>query len=68
MQQIEDAYPAEYYTENLGIHSEYVDGFKFFIVEDDAFIKTLDKKNKLSMDATILELAQEYKQLLANEK
>ena len=48
MQQIEDAYPAEYYTENLGIHNEYVDGFKFFIVEDDAFIKTLDKKNKLS--------------------
>lgn len=68
MEQIEETYPQEYYTENLGIDKEYVEGFKFFIVEDDAFIKSLDKKNKLSMDATILELAQEYNQLLANEK
>lgn len=68
MEQIEDAYPDEYYTENLGIEKDYVSGFKFFIVEDAAFIKSLDKRNKLSMDATILELAQEYKQLLADEK
>lgn len=68
MEQIEDAYPEAYYTESLGIEKDYVAGFKYFIVEDDAFIKSLDKRNKLSMDAAILELAQEYKQLLADEK
>ena len=68
MEQIEESYPEEYYTENLGIQKDYVSGFKFFIVEDAAFIKTLDKRNKLSMDAVILELSQEYKQLLADEK
>ena len=68
MEQIEDAYPDEYYSESLGIEKDYVNGFKFFIVEDAAFIKVLDKRNKLGMDAVILELSQEYKQLLADEK
>jgi len=68
LEDIDNSYPDEYYTENLGIEKDYVNGFKFFIVEDAAFIKTLDTRNKVAMDATILELAQEYKQLLANEK
>lgn len=68
MEQIEDTYPDHYYTKSLGIEKDYVAGFKYFIVEDAAFIKTLEARNKVSMDATILELAQEYKELLANEK
>lgn len=68
LEQIDDAYPDEYYIESLGIEKDYVAGFKYFIVEDAAFQKTLETRNKALRDTAIIELAQEYKQLLANEK
>lgn len=64
LEKIDDLYPDQYYLETLGIEKDYIAGFKYFIVEDAAFIKNLDANNKKELEYTIIELSQEYKQLL----
>lgn len=64
LEQIDDLYPEDYYTDTLGIEKDYIAGFKYFVVEDAAFIKNLNANNKKELEYTIIELSQEYKQLL----
>lgn len=43
---ISELYNQEYFTVQLGIANDYVNGFKYFIVENENFLKVLESKNE----------------------
>ena len=61
-------YTDDFFTTRLGISSEYVGGFKYYIVENDAFLKVLSSKNEEEITFFMITLAQEYKALIGLEK
>lgn len=61
---ISELYNQEYFTVNLGIASDYVNGFKYFIVENENFLKVLESKNEERTSFFMVALAQEYKDIL----
>ena len=61
---ISELYNQEYFTVQLGIASDYVNGFKYFIVENDNFLKVLESKNEERTSFFMVALAQEYKDIL----
>jgi hypothetical protein len=64
---ISELYNQEYFTVQLGIASDYVNGFKYFIVENENFLKVLESKNEERTSFFMVALAQEYKDILSNE-
>jgi hypothetical protein len=58
----------EYYVNNLKIPSEYVKGFKYYIVENDGFTIILKSKNKTKIEFAIVSLAEKYNQIILDEK
>lgn len=68
LEKIDSYFDENYFTENLEIPKDYVNGFKYYIVGDQEFAKALDGNNKLAMEASIIKLAEKYKALLADEK
>lgn len=64
---ISELYNQEYFTVQLGIANDYVNGFKYFIVENENFLKVLESKNGERTSFFIVALAQEYKDILNNE-
>jgi len=61
---ISELYNQEYFTVQLGIASDYVNGFKYFIVENENFLKVLESKNEERTSFFMVALAQEYKDIL----
>jgi len=64
---ISELYNQEYFTVQLGIANDYVNGFKYFIVENENFLKVLESKNEERTSFFMVALAQEYKDILNNE-
>ncbi|RTY95538.1 hypothetical protein EKL32_05890 [Flavobacterium sp. GSN2] len=64
---ISELYNPEYFTVQLGIASDYVTGFKYFIVENEIFLEVLASKNKQKTTFFMVALAEEYKAILAKE-
>ena len=64
---ISKLYEKEYFAVKLGIPLEYIMGFKYYIVEDEKFLKILESKNEQRISFFMIALAQEYKALIANE-
>ena len=58
----------EYYVNNLKIPSEYVKGFKFYIVENEGFTPILKSKNKTKIEFAMVSLAEKYNQIILDEK
>ena len=61
---ISELYNQEYFTVQLGIARDYVNGFKYFIVENEDFLKVLESKNEERTSFFMVALAQEYKDIL----
>ena len=61
---ISELYNQEYFTVQLGIASDYVNDFKYFIVENEYFLKVLESKNEERTSFFMVALAQEYKDIL----
>ena len=64
---ISELFCQEYFTVQLGIANDYVNGFKYFIVENENFLKVLESKNEERTSFFMVALAQEYKDILNNE-
>ena len=64
LNKISELYPNDFFTNNLGIPFEYVGGFKYYIVENDAFLKVLSSENADEITFFMITLAQEYKALI----
>lgn len=58
---ISELYDDKYFVDNLNIPNENVTGFKFYIVENENFIKILDSKNEPQISFCLTILAEEFK-------
>ncbi len=58
-----DYFERKYFIETLKIPDEYVDGFLYYIVENERFINAMKDKNKTMATFILSELAVEYLQL-----
>ncbi len=57
-----------YFTEKLKIPTEYVKGFKFFIVEDQEYVAAIKNKNRTLAKFRMNELAIKYIDLITEKK
>ena len=58
---ISELYDDKYFVDNINIPNENVTGFKFYIVENENFIKILDSKNEPQISFCLTILAEEFK-------
>ena len=61
-------YDADFYTQKLKINADFVDGFKYYLLENDSFIATLDKSNDVEIIFSMSQLSAEYNNLISDEK
>ncbi|SEF69267.1 carboxypeptidase-like regulatory domain-containing protein [Flavobacterium urumqiense] len=64
---ISELYNQEYLTGKLGIPADYVNGFKYFAVENEKFTIILKSNNKTMTSFLIGELAAKYNEIIASE-
>jgi len=65
---IDELFEDKYFTEQLKIEKDYVDGFKYYVVNDQEFLDTLASENKKNLDKVFFKLADEYKTVVEKEK
>lgn len=62
-----DYFERKYFIETLKIPDEYVDGFLFYIVENEKYVNAMKDKNKTMVTFVLSELAVEYLKLKEQE-
>ena len=67
MQKITNWFEDSYFIEKLKIPSDYVNGFKYFIVDDKNLVNAVNARNKTLTTFIMGNLAEKYLKLL-NEK
>lgn len=67
IKKISDWFDDAYFTEKLKIPSDYIEAFKYFLVEDEKFMTSVRNKNKTLASFLIGEVAVKYLKVL-NEK
>ncbi len=65
--QIDNMFDDDYFKKTLKIPSEYIEGFKYYIVENDKFTVILKGKNKTIIEFLMGELAIRYNEIIACE-
>ena len=68
LRKIEAYFTDEFIREKLQIEEAFVDGFKYYIVDDPKFVEAMSKKDKTTAAFVMGELAEEYKKVLADVK
>ncbi|CAH0336893.1 hypothetical protein FVB9288_02620 [Flavobacterium sp. CECT 9288] len=61
---ISEEFQDAFFINQLGIKQEYISGFKYYLVENDSFTKTLLTRDKDQIIFSMIPLAQEYKDKL----
>ncbi|TWI02204.1 hypothetical protein IQ05_00439 [Flavobacterium tiangeerense] len=61
---ISEEFQDDFFTNQLGIKQEYISGFKYYLVENENFTKTLLTRDKDQIIFSMIPLAQEYKDKL----
>ena len=62
-----DYFDRKYFVETLNIPDEYVDGFLFYIVENERYGRAMKEKNKTMATFILSELATEYLKIKESE-
>lgn len=65
---IDALFEDKYYVETLKIPADYIRGFQYYCIEKPSFATALRSKNKTMIMFLIVRLAQDYNQIIANEK
>lgn len=65
MERLDYQYEDDFYTGKLRIPSEYIKGFKFFLLDHPDVVKALELKNKPALLERISQLAPTYLELIA---
>lgn len=65
---ITDYYNTDYIVNTLKIPKEYVDGFLFYVVENEKFVSAMNAKNKTMATFVLSELGAEYRTLKLLDK
>jgi hypothetical protein len=68
MLKLEALYENNFFTDVLKIKIEYVQGFKFFAVEDEKLVLSIKTKNKSVSTLLLIELAERYKSIVFSKK
>ncbi|MES2575287.1 MAG: hypothetical protein V4572_10115 [Bacteroidota bacterium] len=68
MSQIDNMFNDDYFIKILKIPSEYIKGFKYYVVENERFTSILKSKNKTNIEFVMVELARKYNEIILNEK
>ncbi|MCL6460830.1 MAG: hypothetical protein I4O51_03045 [Flavobacterium micromati] len=61
---ISELFRDEYFTDELNILTENINGFTFYIVENENFVKILDSRNEPQISLHMIALSEEFKTLL----
>jgi hypothetical protein len=64
IKKVENYFEEDYFTETLKIPAAYVNGFLFYVVEDEKFIQTASENNKSLMQFELGELAVKYLEVI----
>lgn len=64
---LEKMFTDEYFVNKLGLPSEYIKGFEYYVVDNQKFTRVLDTKNRTSIEFLLAELAEKYKSIIAVE-
>ena len=64
---LDNQFADNYYIDKFHIPKDYVDGFKYYLLEDESFVAIFLLNDKLKTDLKMSEIAVKYNQLLANE-
>jgi hypothetical protein len=64
IKKIENNFNEEYFTQTLKIPADYVNGFLFYVVEDEKLVQTVADNNKSLMQFELGELAVKYLKLI----
>lgn len=65
--QIDNMFNEDYFRKTLKIPSEYIKGFKYYIVENERFATVLKSKNKTQIEFGMVSLAEKYNEIIAAE-
>lgn len=68
MKLLDSYFEEKYFIDRLKIPLEYINGFKYHIVENKSLLENIKYKNKKMVDFLIIELANDYKNSIACEK
>ncbi len=64
---ISEWYEQNYFITQLGLPVEYISGFKYYLVENEFFLKVLESEDKEKISFYMVGLAQEYNKLLKSK-
>ena len=64
---LDNQFVDEYYINQLHIPEDYVDGFKYFLLEDETFVSVFLGNDKLKTKFKMSEMSVKYNQLSENE-
>lgn len=67
MAMLEKMFDKEHFINTLHLPLDYINGFKYYVVDNQKFTKILDTKNKTSIEFLLGELAVKYKEIIAVE-
>ena len=67
LDKLDNLFEDNYYTETLKIPSEYIKGFKYYIVEDEKFVATIKDKNKTMATFILVDLAVKYNEIISKK-
>lgn len=65
---LDSYFEEKYFIDKLEIPVEYVNGFKYYIVENKSLLENIKYKNNKMVDFLIIELANDFKNSIACEK
>lgn len=68
LEQLSDIFTEDYYIQTLKIPAKNIRGFQFFAIEDDHFSSVLRQKNKTHLSLLLIQLAENYHRINADEK
>lgn len=66
--QLDDVFSEDYYVQSLKIAPENIKGFQFLAIEDEEIVAQLKQKNKTYLSLRLIQLAEKYHKVHANEK
>jgi hypothetical protein len=69
MQKIDEQFGVDFFTEKLNIPTEYVNGFKYYLIEDANFARAINGTDSINTTFIMSQLADSYnKMLVLDEK
>lgn len=58
----------EFYSNQLKICNQYIEGFKVYVIENDTFVNELNKNKTAMLQFMLIDLAVKYKEIISCEK